>query len=218
VRQLLSWRFVAAVVALAVLAAGALLLQSGRSGLSSLDSQADEQTRRMDVISLVTSVGQNGFSMDEHGRVAGQLALGVQIGGESREVQIFEGTPGEVTCEPLAEFQCALLAETLADSVVWFAVVPMLPNFRFELGAIEDLQDGYAHLDNGWEVPYANVIDRSCDPDVASFSEFLDKHGGDFRSIYDLTYGDGAGGIVQVTCPEGRPAPTESVAGTAPTG
>jgi len=218
VRALLSLRFVAAVVAVAALAAGALLLQSGRSGLSSLDSQAAREVRRMDVISLVTGVSQNGFAMDEHGRVSGQLALGIQIGGQSRQVQLFEGTPGDVTCEPLVEFQCAFLAETLADTIVWFALVPMKTSVRFELPAIVDLQDGYALLDNGWEVPYARVIDRSsCDASVASFSEFLNKHGTDFRSVYDLSYNDAAGGIVQVVgCTD---APAASVpAGTGPTG
>lgn len=216
-RQLLSLRFVAAVVALAVLAAGALLLQGGRHGLSNLDSQSEAPVRRMDLISLVTSVGQQNFAMDDHGRVTGQLGLGVQIGGESRQVQIFDGTPGEVTCEQLVEYQCALLAQTLADTIVWFALVPMSPNSRFELPAIDDLQGGFAHLVNGWEVPYAQVIDRSsCDTSVASFSEFLDKHGTDFRSVYDLTYDDGAGGIVQVTdCRDGSPVAT--VAASTPT-
>lgn len=216
-RQLFSLRFVAAVVAVAVLALGAVLLQSGRSGLSSLDSQAETETRRMDIISLVTSVGQQNFAMDEHGRVTGELALGIQLGGESRQVQIFEGTPGEVTCPELVEFQCALLAETLADTVVWFALVPMKGQLRFELDAVDDLQGGYAHLANGWEVPYASVIDRSCDADVASFSEFLDKHDTNFRSIYDFSAEDNKGGIVAVICPEGT-TPESVPVGTGPTG
>ena len=60
---------------------------------------------------------------------------------------------------------------------MWFALVADGANLQFELPAIAELDDGYADLVNGWQVPYARVIDRTeCDPDVASFAEFLDKH------------------------------------------
>ena len=110
---------------------------------------------------------------------------------------MFPGTPGVVQCSDLtAEFRCALLAQVLGDSIVWFALVDMSGNLQFNLPAIAELHDGLAHLVNGWEVPYARVIDRTeCDPDVASFAEFLDKHD-DFVSVYDLT----ADAIVKVTC------------------
>ena len=77
------------------------------------------------------------------------------------------------------------------------------PNFRFELPAIESLDGGYAHLVNGWEVRYADVIDRSrCEDgeatDVAaeSFSEFLRLAGENHRSLYDL----GRGELIAVVC------------------
>lgn len=198
-RQVLSWRFVAAVAACAVLASGALLLQSQRRGLSSLDSQSAAQTRRVDVVSLVTAVGAPDFELTEHGRVSGTLVLDIQVGGEPRQVQAFPGTPGVVECPELVAYSCALLAQVLGDTIAWFALVPMDPGhqFRFTLPAIVDLQDGYAHLVNGWEVPYAPVIDRSCDPDAASFAEFLAKRGTEFTSVYDLR----EQAIVAVTCP-----------------
>ena len=80
----------------------------------------------------------------------------VPIGLDAIEVPIHPGTPGVVTCPDLAK-PCALLAETLGDTIVWFALVPLGPNFRFELPAIESLDGGYAHLVNGWEVRYADV-------------------------------------------------------------
>jgi hypothetical protein len=46
-------------------------------------------------------------------------------------------------------------------------------------------------------VPYAPQIDRTaCDPDSASFGEFLNEHEGEFESIYDLA--DDA--VVAVDC------------------
>lgn len=187
-RQLLSWRFLAAVVAVGVLALGAVLLQSGQSGFSGLDSQEGVETRRIDTVSLVTAFQQENFAMTEHGRVSGRLGLNILVDGEPRLVEVFPGTPGVVECEQLVEYGCAVLVQALGDTIVWFALVPidpLEPN-RFQLPAIVDLQGGYAHLDNGWELPYARAIDRSCDPGVASFTEFLDEHDGDFRSVYDL--------------------------------
>lgn len=204
-RQLLSWRFLAAVAAVGVLALVAVLLQSGQSGFSGLDSQSGVEARRIDTVSLVTSFQQENFQMTEHGTVSGRLGLNIQVGGEARMVEVFPGTPGVVECEQLVDYACALLVQALGDTVVWFALVPtnpVEPN-RFLLPAIVDLQDGYAHLDNGWELPYTPAIDRSCDPGVASFSEFLDEHGTDFQSVYDLR----EEAIVAVRCPEGSVTP-----------
>ena len=55
-------------------------------------------------------------------------------------------------------YQCAVLGQSLGDTVVWFALMPMRgAEFRFELPAIVDLEDGFARLVNGWQVPYAQV-------------------------------------------------------------
>ena len=111
---------------------------------------------------------------------------------------MFAGTPGEITCPDLDK-PCVLLAETLGDTITWFALVPLVPNFQFELPAIESLDGGYANLVNGWQVPYAPVIDRSrCEEKypAESFSEFLRLAGADHRAIYSL----GRGEITAVVC------------------
>jgi hypothetical protein len=114
-------------------------------------------------------------------------------------VTVFPGTPGEITCADL-DRPCALLAQTLGDTIVWFALVPMGPNFRFDLPAIEELDGGYANLVNGWQVPYADVIDRRCEghpgESAESFSEFLELQGAAFHSLYDLD----PGAITAVIC------------------
>jgi hypothetical protein len=199
-RQLLSWRFVLAVAAIGALALGALAIRTiDDDGTSLADAASGGQiTRRMDLISLVDTVqAGDDFAMTRYGTVAGSLVLDVLVNGTPRAVQVFPGTPGVVECSDLtAEFRCALLAQVLGDTIVWFALVDMSGNLQFDLPAITELDDGYAHLVNGWEVPYARVIDRAeCDPNVARFSEFLDKHD-EFVSVYDLT----ADAIVKVTC------------------
>ena len=102
-------------------------------------------------------------------------------------VTVFPGTPGEVTCADLDK-PCALLAETLGDTIMWFALVPMGPNFQFELPAIESLDGGYAHLVNGWQVP----LRPGHRPQPLRLSrpsrsrEFLRLVGPAHRALYDL--------------------------------
>lgn len=200
-RQVLSWRFVVAVVAVGLLAFGVLALRSlNDGGIDLADASGNAETpRRMDVISLVDTIQtSDDFTMTEFGTVEGTLVLNTLVNGTAIPVQAFPGTPGVVECSDLTvEFRCALLAQVLGDSIVWFALVDMSGNLQFELPAITGLHDGYAQLVNGWEVPYAPVIDRSaCDPDAVTFREFLDDYEEDFTSVYDLT----VDGIVKVTC------------------
>jgi hypothetical protein len=194
-RQVLSWRFVAAVLAVVAMGLGVYIIAT-REGGSGRAAAGDDDVRRMDFISLVASTRAENFAMTGAGTVSGDLTLVMPNG---QNVTVFPGTPGVVECENLAEpYQCAVLGQSLGDSIVWFALVPMRGGeFRFELPAIVDLDDGFARLVNGWEVPYAQVIDRTaCDPDAASFSEFLDEHGTEFVSIFDLT----ERAIVAVAC------------------
>jgi len=67
--------------------------------------------------------------------------------------------------------------------------------FKIQLPAVEELDAGYAHLVNGWEVPYAQTIDRRCDSPAESFSEFL-RLVPNHTSIYCL----GQGALTAVTC------------------
>jgi hypothetical protein len=195
VRQVLSWRFVAAVLAVVAMALVVYILGS-RSGGSNVAGAGDDDVRRMDFISLVASIRADGFAMTANDTVSGDLTLVMPNG---QNVTVFPGTPGFVECDNFTDaYQCAVLGQSLGDSIVWFALMPMRgAEFRFELPAIVDLEDGFARLVNGWEVPYRQVIDRSeCDADAASFSEFLDDHGTEFVSIYDLT----EQAIVAVAC------------------
>jgi hypothetical protein len=194
-RQILSWRFVAAIVAVGVFALVVYILGSrgGGQGVAGADSG---DGRRMDFISLVASIKADGFAMTANDTVSGDLTLVMPNG---QNVTVFPGTPGVVQCDNLTEsYQCAVLGQSLGDTIVWFALMPMRgAEFRFELPAIVELDDGFARLANGWEVPYAQIIDRTeCDPDATSFADLLDKHGTDFVSIYDLS----EEAIVAVAC------------------
>jgi len=195
-RQVLSWRFsaaLAAIVGLVFLIDAAFV---GRGSIATIAGPAEPVGRRPDLISLVLEVRGEGFAMSTDGRTAQDLVLTMPP--PAAPVRIFAGTPGQITCPDLTAFgQCALLGELLGDSVSWFALVPMGESFRFELPAIVELDGGLARLVNGWQIPYASVIDRSrCQPELESFGEFLRTAGQQHTALYDL----GRGEITAVQC------------------
>jgi hypothetical protein len=192
-RQVLSWRFVAALGALVGLALLINALFVGRDTVARVAEQRGPTTRRADVIAIVLDATSDGFGLRDDATTRGLLTLRTH---ENRSLTIFPGTPGTNNCDEIDK-ACALLAETLGDTVVSFALFPMSANFQVELPAIVELSGGYAQLVNGWQVPYASVIDRSrCDSPAESFSEFLRLVGRHHRSIYSF----GPGEITAVTC------------------
>ncbi len=195
-RQVLSWRFVAAIAAVLGLGVFVYVAFANRSSISAVVTPDAPPPRRTDLIALsLSSTPSDGFAMQD-GKAAGELALALVP--DDRTAKVFAGTPGEITC-PDIQKPCAFLAETLGDTITWFALVPMAANFQFELPAIESLDGGYAKLVNGWQVPYASVIDRSRCEDAypaESFSEFLRAADGNFRAVYNL----GRASITAVAC------------------
>ena len=194
-RQVLSWRFVATLAALFALTVIVYFAFGNRQSVAEVVKDQTVQTRRADLITLTLGSTSDGFAVHD-GRSSGTLTLQVLPVGFAQPVPvtIYAGTPGEVTCVDLAT-PCAMLAQTVGDTVSWFAIVPLAAGFKIQLPAVTELDAGYAHLVNGWEVPYARVIDRRCDSPAESFSEFL-RLVPNHTSIYDL----GRGALTAVTC------------------
>lgn len=184
-RQVLTWRFVAALGAVVGLALFVNAMFLGPDTVATVIGKESPMERRADLVSLVLETRQSEFGVRRDGTTRGRLTLA--LAPDRREITIYPETPGEVTCEQLDEFgQCAVLAGLLGDTILWFALVPMGPSFTFELPPIVSLDGGFATLVNGWRVPYATIIDRRCDSPAESFSEFLELVGRDHRSVYSL--------------------------------
>ncbi len=196
-RQVLSWRLLAAVVTLVVLALFVNFAFAGRDSIAEITEPEAPIDRRADIIALVLDTQLAGFSIDAEGRSTGEALLTLAPPYD-QTVRLFAGMPGTNTCLKLGEFgQCALLASLHGDTIAAFSLVPTAPGFTFELPAIEELDGGYAQLVDGWQVPYASTIDRSgCDTPAESFSEFLRIVGTNFRSLFSL----GANEINAVVC------------------
>jgi hypothetical protein len=194
-RQVLSWRFVAALAALVGLALLVNALFVGQDTVARVVERSGPTSRRADLVSVVVDAEAEEFGIRRNGFSRGRIDLELL---EDRSATIFAGTPGTSSCEDIGELaRCALLAETLGDTIVWFAFVPMSSNFQIELPAIDELVGGYAQLVNGWQLPYAPVIDRSrCDSPAESFSEFLRVVGRRHRTVYRF----GPNEITAVVC------------------
>lgn len=195
-RTLFTWRFLASIAALVLLAIGVdrAIANAGLEGDSALVAPAnvDEDgniiPRRVDLVEPIeTVVASPDFAIGEDGRSVGVLDAVIT---EERVARIVPETPGEVTCENFDDpNRCVLLADVLGDAVVWFALLPRAPRDTVELGPIVDLQEGYAQFSNGWELLYAPVIERdadSCGDDVVSFGDFLERFGPGSTTVVDL--------------------------------
>lgn len=222
VRQVLTWRFLAAIAALALLAFGvdSVVASGGQQGAlaitgpSNLDRDGNLIMRRIDVISSVERIERSDdFEVGPDGRTIGVFDAVLDADGQ-RVMRIAPGTPGEISCETLSEpNRCVVLADVLGEAVVWFAVLPKAPRETVELPPIVDLQEGYATFENGWEVSYPPVIERDVDgenatcagEDIPSFSDFLRRFGPDSTTIVDLATQQ----VIQVQCGEEYVEPAE---------
>jgi hypothetical protein len=195
VRQLLNWRFLAAVAGIAVLA---LLAREILAEDDSLEAIVAPQIveRQIDLIEPIAAMDQStNFRIDRKGVTRGFLDLTIDA---DRVMRIAPGTLGEIACDELDETnKCAVFADMLGDAVIWFAILPQAGKSTVELPAIVDLDDGYALFENGWRISYPPVIERECGgEDIPTFSDFLRRFGPGSISIVDL----GTRQVVSVRC------------------
>ncbi|MCU1396948.1 MAG: hypothetical protein JWN62_57 [Acidimicrobiales bacterium] len=192
-RQFFSWRIWGAFVALALLAVG---LKFVLPASASKDAAPIGPTpRTVQFISLVYAAKpSNTFAMDA-GLVTGSIDF---ILDGQRTMHVYAGTPGDITCPDLTDIaKCVVLADLLGDAVVWFALVPVADGLKVELPPIVALlDDGIAQLSNGWHVPHASIVDRSCPQETSSMTEFIRDFGPESTTIVDVAKQE----ITQVRC------------------
>ncbi len=157
------------------------------------DDVAVVELHRIDLVERVFSSRNPSFRIDAPDGEAG-LAVGdtdLIIDG-TRQLRIVAGTPGVNHCPDLEAIgACAVVADLLGEAAVWFALVPMGNGRAVDLPAIDTLDDGLATLVNGWQVPFAPVLDRRCGvgqnaEEFVSYREFREVLGDDFTAVYDL--------------------------------
>ena len=110
---------------------------------------------------------------------------------DGRVLTLADGTLGESSCLfPEALNACVLLADTLGDGIVWFALVaaPAEGVVELELPSIDALLEGvtYARLSNGWELPLLDKVVRRCKEETPNLTAFVQKFSGRHVTIVDL--------------------------------
>lgn len=192
-RQIFSVRFFAAVGAVVGLLFLLTTIFATRSAIDDAvgdDAEPAPVLRAINLVEHVEITRPTRIDLDADGLTVADVRVTID---RTRAVTISKGTPGEVHCRGLAiADRCAVVLDLLGEAVVWFAVVPGGPNPEtVPLPAIDTLDQGVATLVNGWQLPYASVLDRRCgqggdDEEFSSYREFRDALGDDFTSIFDV--------------------------------
>ncbi len=157
------------------------------------DEVASTELHRIDLVEQVFSSRNPSFRLDAPDGEDGVAVndTGLIIDG-TRELRIVSGTPGVNHCPEFGTVGgCAVVADLLGEAAVWFALVPMGSGRTVDLPAIDTLEDGLATLVNGWQVPFAPVLDRRCGvgenaEEFESYREFREILGEQFVAVYDI--------------------------------
>lgn len=203
-RQFFTWRFWLTLLALAGLGAGLVVL-FGDDDESVDDTVAPTEatTHRLDLVQWVFSaVPGDGFAIVD-GRTTADLALVLD---GTRTMRIEAGTPGVLDCPGFtATARCTVAADLLGDAVLWFAIIPGAPGATLQMPAVTAiLDDGWVRLDNGWIVRHAEKVDRRCDEETSSLTNFIETYGDAASSTFNFETQQ----IVRVTCPKATAATT----------
>ncbi len=184
-RQIFSVRFFAAVGGVVGLFFLLMTIFATREVIEGGDdSAAGVELHKIDFVEQVFSSRNEQFALNADGSAVNDTEL---ILDPSRSLRIVTDTPGVDHCPAFpAVGGCAVVADLLGEAVVWFALVPSGANRTVDLPAIDTLDDGLATLVNGWQLPFAPVLDRRCDEEFSSYREFRDVLGDDFTSVYDI--------------------------------
>lgn len=184
-RQFASWRVWAAILLVVIALVWLRACVLDESSSTTIDRT---QSRRIDLISSTATIRSDAPWFVSDGVMSGDATVVLANG---RVVRLTDGTLGESSCLfPDVLNACVLLADTLGEGVVWFALLPApaSASTELELPAIATLLDGvtYARLDNGWEVPLLDRVIRRCDVETPNLTSFVQRFAGRHVTIVDL--------------------------------
>lgn len=184
-RQFASWRVWAAILLVVIALVWLRACVLDESSSTTIDRT---QSRRIDLISSTATIRSDAPWFVSDGVMSGDATV---VLGNGRVVRLTDGTLGESSCLfPDVLNACVLLADTLGEGVVWFALLPApaSASTELELPAIATLLDGvtYARLDNGWEVPLLDRVIRRCDVETPNLTSFVQRFAGRHVTIVDL--------------------------------
>ena len=200
-RQLMSWRTWAAVGLLVALVVVVRIVNGGDARSSRDADAAQPSIRQVETVASVMNIdASEAFSVVE-GVTVGSAAINLDDG---RTVSITRGTPGEIDCtDQTTPAACVLLADMLGEGVVWYALVnaDSIIARTLVLPTLVDMVDGgdTGVLANGWHVPLANGVIRTCagEPRSTTLRAFIESYSETgIRTVLDLDRDE----VVEVIC------------------
>jgi hypothetical protein len=194
-RQFFTWGFWLSLLALGAMTLGLYSITRSSDNVPEVFREAAVPDRQIDLVALVYLAETDpGFAV-----VNGRTTANMQIRIDGfRYMNIRPDTPGENRCAGLTELaQCAVAADLLGESVLWFSIIPLGPRNTVALPAVTELRDdGTVRLDNGWIVRHAEVIKRlGCD-DTTSLTDFITRYGPGSTTSFSLDEQK----VISVTC------------------
>lgn len=213
-RQFITLRFWMSLLAVvALLGVVYVLTRSGPSSDRVIAASDGPTKRNVDFVAQVYSfTGDPGFAMAQ-GKTNGELQLIID---GTRTMVIKPDTPGEVSCNQLAEVgQCVVVADLLGDAVLWFALVPFEQRPSITMPGIVRLDDqNIVELTNGWVVHRSAVVALECGDDVASLTDFVRRFGAEATTTFSFDSQQ----IVKATCAQSTgTTTTTTIPATPPT-
>jgi hypothetical protein len=151
--------------------------------------------------------------------VDGRTTAHIQIRVDGfRFMEIPAGTPGENRCGALADLaRCAIAVDLLGEAVLWFSIVPLSPRNLVELPAPVAFRDGNRlELANDWIVAHAERVQRDCEEDTTSLTDFMEQFGERATAVFSLDEQQ----VIRAVCdPEAATAdvPDSTISTPAPT-
>ena len=202
-RQLASWRTWTA-IGLSVLLVVLVITALGRgSDDQNAGGELQPSVRRVETVASVMEIRAGDVFSINDGVTFGSATLTLDDG---RVVFLGPDTPGEISCADLTTpAACVLLADMLGQGVVWYALVTAddTTSRVLQLPTLVDMVDGgdTGVLENGWHVPLANGVERTCageprSPTLRAFIESYSSTG--IRTMLDLDRDE----VVEVVCAE----------------
>lgn len=211
-RQFLTLRYWATLLALVGMLLVAMWVTGGDDGGDAVvDDPASLLVPRLDVELLIpveTVHAPDGLQVVD-GVLTADIGLVIDA---TRTMVIKAGTPGEVTCIDLVTpGQCVVAADLQGDAVLQFALVPATGGTSLKLPALMKMLDNRkVLLANGWVVPRALRVQRTCDDETTSLQDFIDTFGDSATATFNFETQE----LERVTCPRA----TATTTTTAPTG
>jgi hypothetical protein len=205
-RQMFTWGFWLSLLILAGLTFGLFTVTRRTEAVTDVIEEVSVPDRHIDLIGLVYLAEADPGLAFVDGRTTGNMQI--RIDG-FRYMNIRTGTQGENRCPELTELaRCAVAADLLGESVLWFSIIPLGTRNQVLLPAVTELRDdGTVRLDNGWIVQHADVVKRlGCD-DTTSLTDFIDRHGEGSTTAFSID----AQAVVSVTCATAAAATTTPI-------